>query len=117
MDVYTTALEAQVNLTRASLGVALALANIAFEEDKDMGALINHIDVRYDDYQFALAEYRKAIKFEATDQDVIDQQRRVAKWQEVWGGAPHGHLNAEDEKNLDLLIECERQAVERDYGR
>lgn len=53
----------------------------------------------------------------ATEQDVIDQRRRVAKWQEVWGGCPHGHLNAEDEAGLDYLIECERQAVERDYGR
>lgn len=117
MDVYTVALEAQVDLTRASLGVALALANIAFEEDKDLRASINHIDVRYDDYQAALADYRKAIKFEATAKDVEDQKRRAAKWQQVWGGAAHGHLNAEDEAGLDVLIECERQAVERDYGR
>ena len=52
-----------------------------------------------------------------TDQDMTDQQRRVAKWQQVWGGVPHAHLDAEDEAALDYLIECERQAVERDYGR
>ena len=50
--------------------------------------------------------------------DAVDQERREEKWVQVWGSSHiPSDLSHEDEKNLDLLIECERQAVERDYGR
>ena len=48
---------------------------------------------------------------------MTDQERRAAKWKQVWGGEAPSHLYEEDEAGLDCLIECERQAVERDYGR
>ena len=60
MNVYTAALEAQVNLARAELGIALARANIAFEEDDCMRSPINDIDECYLLYKAAMNDWRKA---------------------------------------------------------